>query len=110
MSQVARLTLPFQAPESYRQGMSDDLKAISLRLPPALLEQVTEAAKQAHLDRTSWIRLACSEKLAGPDPSRNEELLSSVGVVDERARQVIKDLIRRVEVLENAQSGKDPFQ
>lgn len=109
MGQMSRLTLPFQAPDSYRPGMSDDLKAISLRLPPALLKQVTAAAKDAHLDRTSWIRLALTEKLAGPDPSRNQDLIDSVEVKDERARQVIKDLIRRVEALENAKGGLDPF-
>ncbi|UPM49497.1 MULTISPECIES: hypothetical protein [unclassified Synechococcus] len=50
-----------------------------------------------------------SERLAGPDPSRHEELLAGVEVVDERARAIVRDLIARVERLEAAQSGKDPF-
>ena len=89
--------------------MPEDLAATTLRLPGHLLKQVTDAAKASHMDRSSWIRMACAEKLAGPDPSRNTELIAGVEVVDERARAIVRDLIARVERLEAAQSGKDPF-
>ena len=46
----------------------------------------------------------------GPDASRNADLIDDIEVVDQRAREVVRDLIRRVEALESDRpSGADPF-
>ena len=48
--------------------------------------------------------------LTGPDASRNADLIDDIEVVDQRAREVVRDLIRRVEALESDRpSGADPF-
>ena len=46
-----------------------------------------------------------------PSPSRDESLLSDLKVQDERAREVIKDLLARINRLEQAvfPSESDPF-
>ena len=85
---------------------------MGLRLPPSLLDQIDKAAAAAHQDRSNWIRSACVQALVGPDPSRNAQLLDDVEVVDERAREVIKDLLKRLEAVENAVGTRftpDPF-
>ena len=89
--------------------MADTLKQVGLRLPVSLLDQIDAAASAAHQDRSNWIRSACVAALTGPDASRNSALLEDIQVVDERAREVIKDLLRRVEALERVNGAPDPF-
>ena len=92
-------------------------KAINIRIPSGLLDLIDGAAKSAGLDRSSYIRLACSEKLGATrqkeaHPSMNEELLSDVKTADPRARAIIRDLLLRVERLETSvfeDEKKDPF-
>ena len=88
--------------------MATDLKQIALRLQPALLEQIDEAAGKQGLDRSSFIRQCCAKVIAGENPSRNTELISQVEVVDERAREIVRDLLKRVERLERM-NNPDPF-
>lgn len=92
--------------------MPESLKQVGLRLPPSLLEQIDNAAAAAHQDRSNWIRSACVQALTGPEPSRNAQLIDDVEVVDERAREVIKDLLRRLTAVENQiglRDNTDPF-
>lgn len=93
--------------------MDENLKAISLRIPDRLLKEVTKAARDSHMDRSNWIRLAMSEKL-GVGSSHDSKLLDQVEVVDERAREIVKDLVRRVALLEAQLQGprgsQDPFR
>ena len=92
-------------------------KAINIRIPSGLLDLIDGAAKSAGLDRSSYIRLACSEKLGATrqkdaHPSMNEELVNDIKTVDPRARAVIKDLMLRVERLETSvfkDEKDDPF-
>ena len=64
----------------------------------------------AQQGRAQWIRNACVAFLTGPDASRNADLIDDIEVVDQRAREVVRDLIRRVEELESDRpSGADPF-
>ena len=78
-----------------------DLKQIGLRLPQSLIDQIDADAAEHHQGRAQWIRNACVAFLAGPDPSRNADLVDEVEVVDERARALVKDLILRVDTLES---------
>ena len=98
--------------------MAGSFKPINIRFPSGLLELIDQAASEAGQDRSNWIRAACSEKLSGavasvPHPSMDKELLQDLKVADPRAREVIKDVIARVERLEQAvfpqESGSDPF-
>jgi len=99
------------AADRYLPGMSD-LKQIGLRLPQALIDQIDADAAERHQGRSQWIRNACVAYLAGPEPSRNKQLVDDVEVVDERARALVKDLIVRVETLEAVLKTMrpDPFQ
>ena len=72
-------------------------------------EALSEWAER-HQGRAQWIRTACVAFLTGPDASRNADLIDDIEVVDQRAREVVRDLIRRVEALESDRpSGADPF-
>ena len=92
-------------------------KAINIRIPSGLLDLIDGAAKSAGLDRSSYIRLACSEKLgstreAAAHPSKDERLLSEIQTADPRARAIIRDLLLRVERLETSvfnDAKEDPF-
>ena len=84
-----------------------EFKAISLKFPPEMLERIDVACKQAGVDRSNWIRNACSAQLSGT--SRTADL-DSIEVVDPRAREVIRDILRRLETLEASQAASnDPF-
>ena len=86
---------------------------IALRIDPDLLELIDRAAADEGLDRSSFIRRCCVVQMDGtaPSPSRDESLLSDLKVQDERAREVIKDLLARINRLEQAvfPSESDPF-
>ena len=88
--------------------MANDLKQIALRLQPALLSQIDQAAERQGLDRSSFIRLCCSKALAAEGPSKDIDQNHHLGMVDERAREVIRDLLVRVERLERS-GNIDPF-
>ena len=93
-------------------------KAINIRTPSGLLDLIDAAANASALDRSSWIRLACSEKLGQvrekeAHPSMNDELIKDPQVADPRARAVIKDLLLRIDRLEGAvfsSEKADPFE
>ena len=87
---------------------------IALRIDPDLLEQIDCAAADEGLDRSSFIRRCCVIQMEGaaPTPSRDASLLSDIEVQDERAREVIKDLMARITRLEKEvfpNQGGDPF-
>lgn len=88
---------------------------IALRIDPDLLEQIDCAAADEGLDRSSFIRRCCVVQMEGslPTPSRDTSLLSDIQVQDERAREVIKDVLSRLERLEGAvfpASSSNPFE
>ena len=93
-------------------------KAINIRMPSGLLDLIDAAAKTSGLDRSSFSRRACSEKLGQvrekqAHPSKDETLLNDIRTQDPRARAVIKDILIRLDRLEaNAfgDSGADPFE
>ena len=75
---------------------------------------VAPARKASGLDRSNWLRAAAFEKLNGTQPSasRDWELVKDVKTVDPRAREIIKDVLLRLERLEGAvfsTDKKDPF-
>ena len=84
------------------------LKAVNIRIDEDLLESIDKAAKASGQDRSNWIRAACAAAL--PGSSNDAELLDEVKVVDPRAREVIKDVIARVQKLEAHCFGEDPFE
>ena len=63
------------------------------------------------MGRRNWIRSVCIE--AAARPSTDRDLVNSVNVIDERAREVMVDVIERVARLEAAVLKKgndaDPF-
>ena len=83
------------------------LKAVNIRIDEDLLESIDKAAKASGQDRSNWIRAACAAAL--PGSSNDAALLDEVKVVDPRAREVIKDVIARVQKLESHCFGEDPF-
>ena len=85
-------------------------KSINLRIPADLLESIDATAVACGMDRSNWIRLACSEKLQGITPQTPLVTIDDINVVDERARQVVKDLITRIDKLEaHCFGSSDPF-
>lgn len=84
------------------------LKQINLRLPEELLKAIDKEAHSNHIDRSSWIRTTLQAALTGS--SKSPELVDAIKVVDPRAREVIKDVIARVEKLEeHCFNAADPF-
>ena len=69
-------------------------------LPSLLLQQIDEAASARGMDRSNWIRSVCIE--AAARPSTDRDLVNRVNVIDERAREVMVDVIERVARLEAA--------
>ena len=63
------------------------------------------------MGRTNWIRSVCIEATARPSTDR--DLVNRVNVIDERAREVMVDVIERVARLEAAVfkqgNDADPF-
>ena len=109
MSQPLGLGVAGEVADRYRPAMSE-LRQVGLRLPQDLIDRIDADAAERHQGRAQWIRNACVAFLTGPDASRNAELLDDIEVVDQRAREVVRDLIRRVEALESDRpSGADPF-
>ena len=88
-------------------------KVVNIRFDAELLERIDAEALRVGLDRSSWIRLCCSQKLEGVTETAEappaEALVDAVEVVDERARDIARDLVRRVARLEQEVFSKDPF-
>ena len=86
-------------------------KVVNIRLSEELLQQIDEAASARGMDRSNWIRSVCIE--AAARPSADRDLVNRVNVIDERAREVMVDVIERVTRLESAvfKQGNDydPF-
>ena len=86
-------------------------KVVNIRLSEELLQKIDEAASARGMDRSNWIRSVCIE--AAARPSADKDLVSSINVIDERAREVMVDVIERVARLESAVFKKgseaDPF-
>ena len=86
-------------------------KVVNIRLSEELLQQIDEAASARGMDRSNWIRSVCIE--AAARPSADRDLVNRVNVIDERAREVMVDVIERVARLESAvfKQGQDadPF-
>ena len=103
------------------RGSFGQLKSINLKMTPMLLWKIDNAARDQGMDRSNWIRSVCTAALTGkpPVPHRTnpatEDLLDQVEVLDERARQIVRDLLARVQKLEGemqllrSESPKDPF-
>ena len=82
------------------------LTTISLALEKDLLLKIKEAAKAQGMNQSAWIRSQCIAAL--PGSSGDKQLVDDIKVVDERAKGDFKDLIARVEALEDwktAQGG-----
>ena len=86
-------------------------KVVNIRLSEELLQQIDEAASARGMDRSNWIRSVCIE--AAARPSADRDLVNRVNVIDERAREVMVDVIERVTRLESAVfkqgNDSDPF-
>ena len=86
-------------------------KVVNIRLSEELLQKIDEAASARGMDRSNWIRSVCIE--AAARPSADRDLVNRVNVIDERAREVMVDVIERVARLESAVfkqcSDADPF-
>ena len=86
-------------------------KVINVRLNDDLLQKIDEAASAMGMDRSNWIRSVCTA--AAARPSTDKDLINKVNVIDERAREVMVDVIERVNRLESAVFKKgsvsDPF-
>ena len=85
-------------------------KSINIRIPIDLLQSIDTTAASHGMDRSNWIRLACTEKLNGSTLQVAPVSIDDIQVVDERARQVVKDLISRIDKLEaHCFGAQDPF-
>ena len=84
-------------------------RVVNVRLNEDLLQKIDEASSAMGMDRSNWIRMVCTE--AAARPSTDKDLVSSVNVIDERAREVMVDVIERVARLESAVFKKEenPF-
>ena len=83
-------------------------KSINIRIDEELLARIDQAATAQGMDRSAFIRSSCIAAL--PRSSDAPDLVDQIMVVDERARQVIKDVLSRVTKLENHCFGStDPF-
>ena len=79
-----------------------------LSSPPSF---ICEVASARGMGRSNWIRSVCIE--AAARPSTDRDLVNRVNVIDERAREVMVDVIERVARLEAAVfkqgNDADPF-
>ena len=95
--------------------MPAPLKQIALKLTPDLLARIDEAAQGQGLDRSSFIRSACVAAIEGQaaaSPSKDAALLADLKVADERSKQVIRDVLQRLNRLEAhcfPDAETDPF-
>ena len=81
------------------------LKSVNIRIDEVLLQSIDQAASAAGMDRSNWMRLAFTERLRGRGP----EMVDQIEVVDERARDIVKDMLSRLERLETKVFPSDPF-
>ena len=79
--------------------------SVNIRIDEVLLQSIDQAASAAGMDRSNWMRLAFTERLRGRGP----EMVDQIEVVDERARDIVKDMLSRLERLETKVFPSDPF-
>ena len=82
------------------------LRSVNIRIDEVLLQSIDQAASAAGMDRSNWMRLAFTERLRGRGP----EMVDQIEVVDERARDIVKDMLSRLERLETKVFPSDPFE
>ena len=82
------------------------LKSVNIRIDEVLLQSIDQAASDAGMDRSNWMRLAFTERLRGRGP----EMVDQIEVVDERARDIVKDMLSRLDRLETKVFPNDPFE
>ena len=105
-----------------RRGSSfGQLRSINLKMTPELLWKIDDAARCTGMDRSNWIRSVCTAALSGQPGGHHttervastEELLEKAEVIDERAREIVRDLLSRVQKLEAEmklmKAPTDPF-
>lgn len=97
------------------------LRSINLKIQADLLWQIDNAARDQGMDRSNWIRSVCTAALSGHPGGHHttqrststEELLEKAEVIDERAREIVRDLLGRVQKLEAEmklmKAPTDPF-
>ena len=81
------------------------LKSVNIRIDEVLLQSIDQAASAAGMDRSNWMRFVFTERLRGRGP----EMVDQIEVVDERARDIVKDMLFRLERLETKVFPSDPF-
>ena len=79
--------------------------SVNIRIDEVLLQSIDQAASAAGMDRSNWMRLAFTERLRG----KGAEMVDQIEVVDERARDIVKDMLSRLERLETKVFPSDPF-
>ncbi|AII49343.1 hypothetical protein KR52_09325 [Synechococcus sp. KORDI-52] len=88
------------------------MKTINLRISSDLLEQIDKAAAASGQDRSNWLRHAATDKLNGNINTRDPASADQIQVVDERAREIVKDILARINRLEKTVfpgEDNDPF-
>ena len=87
------------------------MKTINLRISADLLEQIDQAAAASGQDRSNWLRHAATEKLSGGINTKDPNTAEEIKVADERAREIVRDVLVRLNRLEQAvfPSDDDPF-
>ena len=88
------------------------MKTINLRISADLLEQIDHAAAASGQDRSNWLRHAATEKLSGGFNTKDPNTAEEIKVADERAREIVRDVLVRLNRLEQAVfpvEGGDPF-
>ena len=87
------------------------MKSINLRISSDLLDQIDQAAAASGQDRSNWLRHAATEKLNGGINTKDPNSAEEIKVADERAREIVRDVLVRLNRLEQAvfPSDNDPF-
>ena len=97
------------------------MRSINLKMAPELLWKIDNAARDQGMDRSNWIRSVCTAALSGhlgghhttERVAPTEEILEKAEVIDERAREIVRDLLTRVQKLETEmkllKAPTDPF-
>lgn len=121
LGRAERIALRKALNATKRGSTVGQLRSINLKIAPELLWKIAAAARCSGMDRSNWIRSVCTAELPGKPavPQRTNpatgDLLDQVEVVDEHARQIVRDLLARVQKLEGemqllrSESPKDPF-
>ena len=89
-----------------------ETKTITLKIQSDVLVRIDEAAEAAGMNRSAFMRNCTLQVMDGAVPNRYAEL-DQINVIDNRARDVIRSVLQRLDRLEKAQFGGsellDPF-